>query len=278
MPDSQAAIHEMKDKTIKKMTEENTAKSIENKEISSGVQATSDLQKSLIETEDQPEERELNGEVEVEISKSTDNGMPESTQVIEPTVEFHVNVDRVSAVTMNVPMLMQGNKLKAVVDTGAEVTISSERVYNSLPDKCKLPLEQAETKLVVAEADKSMRTEGVVNPKFIIGDKEVEWPMYVAPIQDDILLGCDFLDMKDITVSTKRGLEMDGKWIDCIIERKHTLARVCIKRSLTMPTNSEFVVSSKVDDMNLVGTRYGMMEPTLEDSRGIIVARSLIDT
>ena len=53
MPDSQAATHEMKDKNIKKMTEENTAKSIENKEISSGVQATSDLQKSLIETEDQ---------------------------------------------------------------------------------------------------------------------------------------------------------------------------------------------------------------------------------
>ena len=222
--------------------------------------------------------REFNSEVEVEISKSTDNGMPKSTQAIEPTVEFHVNVDRVSAVTMIVPMLIQGKKLKAVVDTGAEVTILSERVYNSLPDKCKLPLEQAKTKLVVAEADKSMRTEGVVNPKFIIGDKEVEWPMYVTPILDDILLGCDFLDMKDITVSTKRGLEMEGKWIDCIIERKHTLARVCIKRSLKVPANSEFVVSSKVDDMNLVGTRYGMMEPTLEDSRGIIVARSLIDT
>ena len=72
---------------------------------------------------------------------------------------------------------------------------------------------KAEKRLVVAEADHIMTTDGVAIMPPIIGDIQFEWPVYVEAIVDELLLGCDLLDAKDITLNTRRGLLIDGSWL-----------------------------------------------------------------
>lgn len=81
----------------------------------------------------------------------------------------------------------------------------------------------------------------------------------MAPIGDDLLLGCDVVDEKD---NTKRGLEIQGVWIDCDVQRRSdNVARILLKETVTIPPNQ----------------KYGSIEPVIEDERKILVARCLVD-
>ena len=69
--------------------------------------------------------------------------------------------------------------------------------------------------------------------------------MYVAPIGDDILLGCDIIDEMDITVNTKRGIQVKDQWVECEITRSHdTVGPVKIARAVTVPALSEFIMTA----------------------------------
>ena len=72
--------------------------------------------------------------------------------------DLHVKVNRVRPVTMKVSIGVAGEEIKAVIDTGAEVTVINEKIYNSLPDDHKPQLRRASRGLVVAEKGKKMRT------------------------------------------------------------------------------------------------------------------------
>ena len=111
-----------------------------------------------------------------------------------------------------------------------------------------------------------------------IGNHSYSWPVYVAPIGDDLLLGCDFIHDKDITVNTRRGLEVNGKWIECEISKKpERVARVTLRRSVTIPANSEFVVTGKAMNTKVIGIPFANVEPVVEDSRRIIIAHTLVN-
>ncbi|CAC5381234.1 unnamed protein product [Mytilus coruscus] len=65
--------------------------------------------------------------------------------------------------------------------------------------------------------------------------------IYVAPIGDSVLLGCDIVDALDITINSKKGIQVDGKWLECYTERKvdDQIARVVLTENVTVPINSE---------------------------------------
>ena len=109
---------------------------------------------------------------------------------------------RTRAVSMRAPITVCHQQINAIVDSGAEVTVMSRDLYYRLT--------KAEKGLVVAEKDRIMPTDGVAMMPLIIGDSQFEWPVYVAAIVDELLLGCDLLDAKDITLNTRRGLLIDG--------------------------------------------------------------------
>lgn len=56
-----------------------------------------------------------------------------------------------------------------------------------------------------------MVTSGVANVDIQIGSLKFEWPIYIAPIGDQLLLGCDVIYDKDIAINTRRGLEVSGE-------------------------------------------------------------------
>ena len=194
------------------------------------------------------------------------------------TAVVDVVIDRVRSVTLRAPINVEGQDISAVVDTGAEVTVMSETLFFKIPENRRPCLKKASRNLVVAEAGKKMRSLGVADVSIVIGPLEFSWPVYVAPIGDLLLLGCDVIDEKDITINTRRGLEISGQWISCDVHRQSDkVARVLLKESVTVPPNSEVVMEGRSVNSEILDTRYGSIEPVFEDERKILVARCLID-
>ncbi|CAG2195209.1 unnamed protein product [Mytilus edulis] len=139
-------------------------------------------------------------------------------------------------------------------------------------------LKKATRNLVVAEAGKHMTTRGIAQIEMKLGNEIFTWPMYVAPIGDSVLLGCDLIDEKDITINCKRGLQLNGEWIECQTTRQiDGIARVRIKEAITIPANSEIIIAGEGYDTEGLSSRYSILEPVVEDSRKIMVASTHAD-
>ncbi|CAG2216581.1 Retrovirus-related Pol polyprotein from transposon 297 [Mytilus edulis] len=200
---------------------------------------------------------------------------------VDPSVDISsvdVVIDRVRAVTLRVPIVIEGDYLNAVIDTGAEVTVMSQEKFLKIPENRRPQIYKAERNLVVAEAGKKMQTLGMADVSCQIGPLDFIWSVYIAPIGDELLLGCDIIDEHDITINTKRGLEIKGQWINCdVTRRSDKVARVVLKEAVTIPANSEVILPGLSINSEKLDSRYCSVEPVFEDERQIIVARSLVD-
>ncbi|VDI63695.1 Hypothetical predicted protein [Mytilus galloprovincialis] len=189
------------------------------------------------------------------------------------TAMVDVVIDRVRSVTLRAPLSIEGEKVKAVVDTGPEV-VMSESLFFKIPEAKRPSLQESKRNLVVAETGKRMKTLGVAKVSVEIGPLKLLWSIYVAPISDDLLLGCDVIDEKDITINTKRGLEIQGVWIDCDVQRRsNNVPRILSKETVTIPPNSEVILGHLGVNCETIHTRSGSIEPVMEDERKILVTR-----
>jgi hypothetical protein len=66
------------------------------------------------------------------------------------------------------------------------LVLIGEATYFCIPEERRPCLRKAKRKLVVAEAGRKMTTSGVADIKIQIGLLKFEWPIYVAPIGDDL--------------------------------------------------------------------------------------------
>ena len=99
----------------------------------------------------------------------------------------------------------------------------------------------------------------------MVGNETFTWPVYVAPIGDSILLGCDLIAEKDITINSKRGLQLGGQLIECETSRSiDGVARVRTYEPVTIP---EVAVTGKRDNLASLNNRYSVLEPTVDDER-----------
>ena len=81
---------------------------------------------------------------------------------------------------LRIPVVCNRRPMAAAIDPAAEVTILSDKIYNSLQDQPKIWGMQMDTIIV-----------GPV--KLEVGSKSYCTDVYVAPIDNDMLLGLDFL-------------------------------------------------------------------------------------
>ena len=178
---------------------------------------------------------------------------------------------------MKVPVTINTKDVFAIVDSGAEVTVLSREIYDSIPIEERPKLHRSTTGLVVAEADRVMATDGIAHVSLSLGNLKFEWPMFVAKIIDDLLLGCDVLDAKDITLNTHRGLLIKGCWLPCEVHRrKDPGAEVLLERKICVPPNSEMLLPGKIRKLQSSPSEMAVLEPYSHDSRDIVFARTLV--
>ena len=121
-----------------------------------------------------------------------------------------------------------------------------------------------------------MKDLGIIEVDLLLGKRKLKWPVYVANIRDEVLLGCDVIDELNITVNTKQGLQLDNKWLQCEVTRiMDKTAEVKIAKSVTIPGNSEFVLIGRCNALTSDGNETYILEADDTIQRKIMVARSI---
>ena len=108
------------------------------------------------------------------------------------------------------PISVEGLVVKAVIDTGAEVTVISTSLFEKISEDNRPKLQESRRCFVVAEEGQRLKIQGVIEANLTIGKLAVKLEVYVAPIRDEVLLGYDIIDEYNITINTKRGNKVEG--------------------------------------------------------------------
>ena len=87
----------------------------------------------------------------------------------------------IKGLSMIVPIQVKCKLVSAVIDTGAQFTIVNSQFYDTL--NLSLPI----------NPEKSVEGYLVQEVPLTLGGKTYKWDLYVAPIEDQLLLGLDFM-------------------------------------------------------------------------------------
>lgn len=153
-----------------------------------------------------------------------------------------------SSSLLSVALVVGGYSVNAIVDTAAEVTIISDRILGRL---CPSPEKMRE--VLVHAAGRDMRMKGiVVGPVSIrLGTREFSEDLYVAPIEDDMLLGVDFLHKHGVNIHIRQSrLQLGKEFIPMEFGEgpgQGRVARVYLSKSAVIPPNHVKLVSCIMD-------------------------------
>lgn len=102
----------------------------------------------------------------------------------------------------HVPIQIGGQEIHATIDTAADITIISGKVYDSLRPK---PTIVRDTNVRLAGEGAGMTTQYLGDLNIRIGAYDFVHPVYVGPLHDEMLLGIDFLRSQGAEVSCDAG-------------------------------------------------------------------------
>ncbi len=189
-------------------------------------------------------------------------------------------INRIQGITVRVPLKICGVSVQAVIDTGAEVSILSEKVFQTIPRDRQPTLEKAPIGLVVADKAVKLPDSGVANVDVQFKNRQFDWQVYVAPIADDFLMGSDMLDEQDVIIHIQKGVLVDGEWVNSSQDEvSSTVRQLSIDTEVVIPANHEVVFPVNVPpSATPPSQRYAFFEPTNKDERSLVIARSLVDT
>ena len=193
-----------------------------------------------------------------------------------------VNRQYTSAVSIKVPVEVNGKQYMAPIDSGSEVTVWSSDEYLKIPENSRPKLHKPSLNLVVAEKERELQCSGVAYVKMKLGSSEFEWPLYVVPISDALLLGADILDEKELMVSSKHGLYMEGRWIPCQVTRRPVtvqpkVAVLRLSTNVVVPPRHELIAFAD-RPQEIADSGDIIMEPAQKDGRGVLIARTLLNS
>ncbi|CAC5376478.1 unnamed protein product [Mytilus coruscus] len=185
-----------------------------------------------------------------------------------------VFVDRPTGLIGNLSKKCTLNSVSSISQNNEVIKQSSRSVGDDFEHFC---IDSAEADIVI-DRIRAVTLKAPVAIEGHLVHAVVDTGAEVTVMSDDLLLGCDIIDEKDITINTRRGLEIQGHWVDCDVLRKSDkVARVVLKETVTVPPNSEVILSGYGINDECLDTRYGTIETVVEDDRKILVARCMID-
>ena len=163
-----------------------------------------------------------------------------------------------SASVIRLPVEINDRKISAILDTAAEVSILSDQLFQNLHSKPKIV-----KKVIMNAAGRDMRMTGAKldSVRLKIGSHEYLEPLYVAPIEDDMLLGLDFLLKYQAKVDlNSQVLHLGGETIPLTLGETDPVRvfKITTSKKLVVPPFSVLRVPCKLDNM---GSDY-LVEPT----------------
>ena len=188
----------------------------------------------------------------------------------------HSNTNGLSA---HVQATVNGIQASLLIDTGAAVTIVSESIFHKMCASNNKPvLRQPTNNTVLKTADDNLLdVNGLATVQIEISNTVFTWDVYVAPIHDDVLIGYDFLYHFDCVMEARRGLRIDGLWIDCVISGDTKIGRVTLQSSIVVPANCEMLTAGCIHNVVNCNDKGVIIEPVPSGLRqsAIIVGATL---
>ena len=140
-----------------------------------------------------------------------------------------------------VPIVVNQLPLRCIVDTGAEATVMSRDTFQRL----RLT-EQPSTGTVVLQGAQGGTTMGPAEAHRVtirIGNKTMDWDVYVAPITDSFLMGLDFMLAAGVTISAGGQVHVQREPVGTTIVgktmRDYPVSRVLPQEPSVLPAERE---------------------------------------
>ena len=154
--------------------------------------------------------------------------------------------------SLQIPLTINGIPTQAVADTGAQTTVISEELYQSILENNTMPAELHQTYLLNAGVGDGMKAKHGLKVTFQIGSKSINWEVHVAPIRDSVLLGLDLMKAHNVIIYTRGKVFVGDELVPSKIVKDngsdYCVARVTLGESTIIPATSECVVWGELED------------------------------
>ena len=139
---------------------------------------------------------------------------------------------------LRIQVSVNGVMSNAIIDTGAQVTILSDKIYETLTPK---PSIIKETSLHAAGRDMKMLCSITEPISMKIGDMKFTQEFYIAPLDCDMLIGLDFLEKYQATINISQlTLNLNGRTLNLTYGTQliPSVHRVTVSSRTIVPPNS----------------------------------------
>jgi hypothetical protein len=165
-----------------------------------------------------------------------------------PGVIKTITIKQLGVTSMfRVELQVNKTKVMAVVDTETEVTTISDKLYESLPSK---PKSKRHTMMHGAGRDMKMKTFIIVPVNIGIGSRIYPSDIYVAPIDDYMLLGLDFLYKYNVILDcSKNKFVINGETLPMDYGKAKNVpkvSKVTVPGKTVIPPNSAIHINGKL--------------------------------
>ena len=202
-----------------------------------------------------------------EVSKSEKDSSkkaPATANSLGPGLYVHVNFG--------------GQILNSLVDTGASLTVMSTRVWES-SNLSKHGMLPEYNRTVVTASGAALEVKGKTTVSLQIGEESYDADVIVADVENDLLIGLDFMRRHGCTVDVENNvLIIQGKKCDLNCRGSIGCHRVVAKEDEIIPARSERIITGRVVNMTKATNDLYIVEPDnalRKDDRGL-VARALV--
>ena len=171
---------------------------------------------------------------------------------------------------------IEGHPVRFLVDTGATITLVSTRVYSKLFGSILRPVD-----FTVYQADgEPMATKGHMTCQITLGPLKVLQDVVVADLQEDAILGMDFLLSNDCKLDlVEQKMQIQDISVSLWnIQDKGSFCKVTVAEDGRIPGKHEVIVDGRLQCKEQQ-QKHGLLEGTtkLTEKYGLLVAPALID-
>ena len=173
-----------------------------------------------------------------------------------------------------------GVPISTLIDTGATVTLLSEKVFDILNHDGKVALAQSDLNILSATGT-PLNIFGKALIKFKFGKKIIYHTVLASDINVDAILGLDCLqNNKGVINLHDKTLVLGGETHSLKFEGRIGCFRIITSITLSIPSQTEMITTGKVvvPDNEEMETGFGLVEPSclyLNSDRGIL-GRTLV--